>query len=62
MSGVCEHCEASDWRSLFVSAEVWINQNLSTKCEMVPSEKQLAMIEFSMKHCAAEGVGGEWVG
>jgi hypothetical protein len=36
-------------------------QGMTEKCEMVPSAKQMAMIEFSMAHCMANGIGGEFV-
>jgi hypothetical protein len=34
---------------------------MTEKCEMVPSAKQMAMIEFSMAHCMENGIGGEFV-
>uniref|UniRef100_A0A6U9K0P8 Uncharacterized protein n=1 Tax=Oxyrrhis marina TaxID=2969 RepID=A0A6U9K0P8_OXYMA len=34
---------------------------LNAKCQMVPSDYQAKMIEFSISHCKENSIGGEWV-
>ncbi|CAD7953312.1 unnamed protein product [Amoebophrya sp. A25] len=38
----------------------WKAQNLTAPCSMTVSEVQARMIEFSIKHCQENDIGGEW--
>lgn len=40
--------------------DAWKDQKLRETCQMVPSAKQAAMIEYSMKRSAEGKIGGEW--
>merc|ERR1712194_898100 len=38
----------------------WKSQNLNAPCSMTVSDVQARMIEFSIRHCQENEIGGEW--
>ena len=44
------------------TGNLWKTQNLEDASDPKPSDVQARMIEFSLKHCRENDIGGEWAG